>query len=863
MFPIHTRTGRVAGFSGRAYPGPDEKKYGKYVNSPETAIFKKSNLFFGYHKALWNIKGSKKVILTEGQADVIRLHQIGVENAIAPLGTSLTKDHIKELSSYSKSAILIFDGDNAGIKAMKRAGKMMLESGFSVNLIILDPEEDSDSLFQNIGIFNKYLKNAVEYIDYTLNIEFDKLASDPTRVSDVVETTGKLLSMVDNEVLRMYHLDSLSTKLKKFKIQKSLISKTIKRFSKNEEYIKESDSESLPAYLGDEDRRAYYKYGFYEGLEGKDVNQYFFGPGEWVSNFVIIPIFHIMSSNSGMTRKLFELLNMYGESVKLEINMDEITSLAKFRKKIESAGNMYFQGNEFQFLKIRRKLYDNTRYCQAIDNPGWQKEGFWAWANGIQIEDEEFIPIDENGIVTFNDKNFFLPAFSDFYVRDKSVYMDERKFRYLERDITLYQWNSQFLRVFGENAMVMTAYLVAALFFDHIFHLFKHFPLLNLYGPKGTGKSQAAMSLSYMFGIKQDAYNIHNGTKAGLADHLQRFNNAISWIDEYKNSIDFEKIEGLKSIYDAVGRSRLNKDFKKETTQVNSPVMVSGQEMPTADIALFSRLLFLQFIKDKYTKQEKADYDKLKNMERDGLSHITNEIIQKRSEFVKNYYDHYLQVLSSVFSKLEKKNIEDRILKNWVEILAAFSTIEGHFDFAFNYLQLEAFAIEQIQVQNGQISKSSEIGIFWQTVESMFDDNLLIEGWHFKVTYEDSVRLKQQDRLLNFEQPKHLLKMKFNSISSMYLKAARQMGIKPIPIDSLRHYLENSSFFIGYTAGDRYKNRTQNIDGSFEPKVQRTTSMCFDYDMLNINLIRESEVPVPEPSFDDDQDAKLPFSQND
>ena len=92
-----------------------------------------------------------------------------------------------------------------------------------------------------------------------------------------------------------------------------------------------------------------------------------------------------------------------------------------------------------------------------------------------------------------------------------------------------------------------------------------------------------AQSLSCLFGEPQTLFNIHNGTKPGLAEHIQLFSNAFAWIDEYKNSLEYDKIETLKSIYDAIGRSRLNmnKGMKKETTQVNSAVILSGQERNT------------------------------------------------------------------------------------------------------------------------------------------------------------------------------------------------------------------------------------------------------------------------------------------
>ncbi len=349
-----------------------------------------------------------------------------------------------------------------------------------------------------------------------------------------------------------------------------------------------------PIVPKDIDPNEFEKWGFYE-----ENNSYHFRIKDSIvklSNFIMKPIFHIDSIID--PKRIYELVNEHGYRVVVNLDMNEMTSLQGFQRNVESKGNFMFWGQMGQFQKLKLKLYEETRTCTEIKNLGWQKEGFWAWANGMLNNEGDFIAIDEYGIVRLNDQDYFIPAFSKIYLKDKSIFLDERKFQYKKSEITLKTWQDLYLKVHGDNAMVGFAWYIASLFRDHILYLNDNFPLLNLFGQKGSGKNTLAYSLLSLFGKKQTEFNIHNGTKPGLAKHLEIFSNSVAFVDEYKNSLDFDKIETLKSIYNAIGRSRLNMDKggKKEITEVNQAVIVAGQEMPTIDVALSSRMIFLQFL---------------------------------------------------------------------------------------------------------------------------------------------------------------------------------------------------------------------------------------------------------------------------
>lgn len=838
IFPIHNHQGRICAFAGRSLDGLQPK----YLNTTGTPTFQKSHTLYGLFFAQESIRKLDYSVLVEGYTDVTSLHSAGVINCVAPCGTALTQDQCRLISRYSKNIVFLYDGDDPGQKAAAKNAKIALESGLLPFVIQLPKEEDPDSFVKNHPdldipgfIASKKTAFPLWYADALLTNTVD----DPVLRNDSIRSICSILALYKEDSLVQLFVEAIS---KKFKIIRSIFLDKIKEISLSSDAVTIESDVKLPPGV---DPKEFQKWGFYE-----HKNQYHFSTKDGIqrlSNFVMKPLFHVKSTVD--TKRIFELTNYAGHRVTVEFDMTEITSLVNFRRVIEGKGNFLFWGMETHLTRLKMKWYEETRSCLEIRNLGWQKEGFWAWANGITLGGE-FQEADSTGLVYHGEQFYFIPAFSNIYINDKSVFLDERRFIYLKRDITIHKWATQFIEVFGTNARLGIAYYLSALFRDHILNLFSNFPILNLFGPKGTGKSQMAMSLSCLFGKQQTPYNIHNGTKAGLAEHIQQFVNAFAWIDEYKNNIEYDKIETLKSIYDSIGRNRLNyeKGKKKETTLVNSAVILSGQEMPTADVALFSRVIFLQFQKTEYSSEEKSSYDILKGIEKQGLSHITAEILRHRSYFTEQYFQHYDFVLKDLFAELEDTVIEDRILRSWCLILASARVLAEKLDLPFTYEDLKADAIKSIINQNSQISTSNEIATFWDIFEALFDDDILVDKWHFLITLTDKIRGYKADILLS--KPVNVLKIKFSSIYKIYSEHARRMGGKALPSATLKYYLQNSKYFLGAESSTKFTRKDlPDSEGNRVEHKQVTSSFCFNYDAIGINLIREVEEEFDSPSF--------------
>ena len=199
MFPIIDVRGSVIGFGGRVL---DDSKP-KYLNSPDTVVFNKSRNLFALNLAKKSKLG--RIILTEGYMDTIALHQAGFDCAVASLGTSLTEDHVKLLSNYTKEIVISYDGDQAGINAAQRAISLLEKTGIKVRVLKMTGAKDPDEFIKKFGpaAFQSLLDGSANHIEYRLNqvkAKYD-LDQDDQRVAYLKEA-AKLIAALDSPVER-------------------------------------------------------------------------------------------------------------------------------------------------------------------------------------------------------------------------------------------------------------------------------------------------------------------------------------------------------------------------------------------------------------------------------------------------------------------------------------------------------------------------------------------------------------------------------------------------------------------------------------------------------------------------------------
>jgi hypothetical protein len=536
------------------------------------------------------------------------------------------------------------------------------------------------------------------------------------------------------------------------------------------------------------------------------------------TNFTMNVLFLLKSSTN--PKRIVSFKNIIGQECIKELTMDDLVSVSNFRKKLISDGSYIYKGDMYELLNLQEMLFKEEQVATEITSLGWQRHyNFYAWSNGIS-SDGKFYPIDEYGIVLFQDKRFYFPAFSSLHEESDIQFENERNFRHFpDSEISFESWMVRFVKVYKENGTIGICYFVASLFRDLIYPVYKEFPLLNLFGQKGSGKSTMAKSLMSLFGVPQNALNIESGTSTSKAIQRKQaqFRNALVWIDEYKNSIDPKSVAMLKGLYDGVGyeRAQTSQDNKTMNTPVLSSTILSGQDMPTIDPALFRRVILLMFKSNEFKEEESKNYDELKAVEKRGLTSITISILQHRDKIADKYHEEFKYWNSKLKKDFQTKQVVESIMKNAAMVLAPMSILldAGVFDLKdspiqFTKHQLYTNFYECIERHRNLMNDNQEISVFWETVETLFEEGLIsAEKGHFRFV-EDCIAIRYTPV--------------YSAYSEKYRKVHGRAGLDK---QTLLNYLKGSSYFRGNKDAIR-----------FEGVGSPTSGFLFMYKELGISL---------------------------
>jgi DNA primase len=205
MFPIHSMSGRVLGFGGRILT--NEKKAAKYLNSPDSDIYHKSNILYGIYYAKQVIAKEDNCFLVEGYTDVISMYQSGIHNVVASSGTALTENQIRLINRLTKNITILFDGDAAGIRASIRGIDLILEQGMNVKVLMFPDGDDPDSFAKKVSEeeLKEYLKNnSQDFINFKVSLLMEEAKNDPVKkaglIRDIVISISKIPDRIQQEV---------------------------------------------------------------------------------------------------------------------------------------------------------------------------------------------------------------------------------------------------------------------------------------------------------------------------------------------------------------------------------------------------------------------------------------------------------------------------------------------------------------------------------------------------------------------------------------------------------------------------------------------------------------------------------------
>jgi DNA primase len=221
IFPIFDPSGRPVGFTGRIYSDvkplneSEDLTPAKYLNSPDSILFNKSEIIYGYHKAKNSIRSKGYSLLVEGQMDLLMCHQIGINNAIATSGTALTEGQLQIIKRSSSNLMIAYDGDKAGISASKRAFALAIKLGFEVKIAMMAKDSDpADFIKKDQEGFKKALKESLHVIDFTLQSVLNLNLDERSLLKKINEEVIPLIIATPSPVERSYFISKIAEKIK-------------------------------------------------------------------------------------------------------------------------------------------------------------------------------------------------------------------------------------------------------------------------------------------------------------------------------------------------------------------------------------------------------------------------------------------------------------------------------------------------------------------------------------------------------------------------------------------------------------------------------------------------------------------------
>jgi DNA primase len=522
------------------------------------------------------------------------------------------------------------------------------------------------------------------------------------------------------------------------------------------------------------------------------------------------------------------------------------------------SGNYVWLAKIGKLNRVKEYLYSKTDTAERIRKLGWNaSEEFFAFGNGI-LYGGTFKDVDDLGIVRgVNGKAFYIPATSKIYLHNPEIFQFERLMVHENRNgVKLYDFASRLIGVFGENASIALCYLLATLFRDIIFRRTRHFPILNLFGEKGTGKTTLATSLQSFFLHGVDPPNLGVTSVPAMNDRVSQAVNTLVVLDEYKNDLDIRKIAYLKGLWGGGGQTKknTNTDGMAAQTIVSTGVALCGQDKPTQDMALYTRVIFLAFSKTSFNQVEKRNYEDLVALCNMGLTHLTIEILSLRELFEKNFPETYSITKRELAAKFENESIHDRIFGNWVIPLAAYRTLETVLDVPFSYAELFETAVNGIRSQNELAQESSEVADFWSMLQGFQTSGKCVDKAHYRIRYMKSFRPISVKEDIEFKEARPILYLNMAAVASLFNSRNMNATANRSNWSTIMFYLKSHSSYLGLKQNrftillpsglPDYSIEIVNNEQVRKVKINRPKALCFDYLQLKEAFGLELETEV-------------------
>lgn len=431
----------------------------------------------------------------------------------------------------------------------------------------------------------------------------------------------------------------------------------------------------------------------------------------------------------------------------------------------------FSNGEEKHWTKIREWMSRNFVSCKEVRTYGNQQPDgfsrdqstmFFAFANGIYHEQDgqyRFDPVNELGVATHNNENWYLPAFSQLYMNSdmKEKYEVISNLLYkdipVEKQCTFQRWADLMNRVYQLNDNGKWAIMFALMcpFRSNIHCIDRLFTAPFFMGPMSSGKTQIAVSIRSLFmNPKVPLTNLPSTTYAGLSSMLAMFRDVPVVLDEYNNKeIEDKVFQFLKTaVYDGDGRQKRKGTTGKEieVEKIYAPIIICGQETPQRDDnSLMSRIIVCEVPKPskERTQEEINLFNELKDIEERGLCNVLLEILKLRPLVMDNIRRLKTECYKELKSQMLAHGEIDRLMKTASLFLAMCRLVEEYTDLKlpFTYKEFFKIACDKIQFQVDLISRTDKLATFFKAMDVMIDTKALVPGRDFDFDYPQKLTL--------------------------------------------------------------------------------------------------------------------------
>lgn len=523
-----------------------------------------------------------------------------------------------------------------------------------------------------------------------------------------------------------------------------------------------------------------------------------------------------------------------GQRGTIEINDEELSNLTAFKKRLNQKG-CTFTGGSMELGMILERLHLLKQYARKIDILGQDADNdIYYFANGI-LKDGDFIQVNKFGLVQAKEL-VYLPYYAEAN-KNNNKFDGGRAFLYTPNP----QANAEIIlsllyKAYGINGLISAIFTCSALFRDVIINSTGFFPYLFIFGEAGTGKTTLINFLLSFFGRDIKGVSVSGGSSLkGVARSFSQRRNSIIYLKEYTNNIDREFDSLLKVVYDGQAYTTAQTDNSNETNTraVNSAIIIDGNELPTNNDAVFSRVILAELRSTKFTEEQTAAHEKLLDLQQNTFTDTTRQLLRLRPDFIEKFEGFYNKSKKELRQATEIE-LSDRTRNHGAMMLSCFDIIvNNNISLPISRRDFVEQLIRKSEEVEEEIKQNRATTIFWQLFSQAVNGNTPGIQKHFVYILKGNILVLQLDQITSYiyKLPQHeklgdqstLKKLLTGSSYKPYKPKNGEKGrkgqyyVRKAIKDAFNGKTEEFCFYgYGYAIETKYAdngNKVYNIDG--------------------------------------------------